>query len=210
MTVQNKPDLKGWLVKQVYPVLRGDIQSSGDVKSFLSNIDTNIKDCLEWEASNFAHAINPCVDPVPSKYYTTPHPEILLKQPRRRNNTMFYTCPSCMGRLFRGTRYCPFCGKSPASLIELDRKSMLPEKTPQSGPTLITSSLLTYTNFIEYLYPQYTKPSITPILTSLRQESVGGAISKGELNGILKILDRYLPDNSISKPKSTKKGRKSK
>lgn len=173
---------KGWLLKQVYPYLRGQqIQSNqvAVVSQFLDYQTKEVRDLLTWEAKKYTQILNSEVDPLPCRIISTLHPDIDMVQSVKGKEVLFYACPACHGRLFRACGTCIFCHAYPTEVIE-----------PSSG------TLGIYTNLIEYLYPHSTTPAISTVVAAINkigEKKKKEKISKSELKAVLKNIKNYLP-----------------
>jgi len=174
---------KGWLLKRVYPYIRGKRPNDGQlslVSQFISYQTKEVKDLLDWEANKYMQCLNSEIDPLPCETIGTIHPDIRMVKASKGKGVLFYSCPVCNGRLFRACGACCFCKTSPVELIKPCDKT-----------------LSVYMNLIEYIYPQSVIPAISEVVTAIKgigdKKEKKEKVSKSELNAILKNIQHYLP-----------------
>lgn len=181
----------GFIVTEIYPVVAGYLQrrlekiKNPPVKNFLDNQPSNVLDILRWEARKFCK-VKPTEDPISRDYLKTTHPKIFMIVPKnfkggRTNMTpIFYSCSKCKGRLFLGMPYCGWCGGSVIKGIKME----------EGNPDV-------FFNFIDFVYPQSSKPSISPILSVLTKPDNAAdseeSINPTELKQLLKDIDQFIP-----------------
>ena len=186
-----KKSKAGFIVKRIYPTVASYIRNPESIrtpstKMFLDSQPPNVLDMLKKEAKRFPR-INPTMDPIDKSFISTDNPKIFLISPRGmgmgHRTPAFYSCPHCRGRLFWNTPFCGWCGRPVGQDVNIE------DGSPES-----------FLNFIDYIYPQSSKPPLSPILSALtRPDKIEDKIDPNELKMIIKQIDEYIPSTAYSR-----------